>query len=79
VSGLQRGDGLLPGHGRKRVQKLVEAVVPLEIIDEVPERNPRPDEYRRTTEDVRIAVHDPEVAGMFVPHRRFYRDAHVEA
>ena len=34
---FQRGYGLFARHRRKRVEELVEAVIPLEVIDQIPE------------------------------------------
>ena len=58
MSGLQRGHGLSPRDRRKRIEKLVEAVVPFEVVNQVPERHASADEDRRPVEDIWIAVHD---------------------
>jgi hypothetical protein len=44
MRGFQSRNRLFPGHGRKGVQEFVEAVIPREIVDEVPERHPRTSE-----------------------------------
>lgn len=53
---FQRGNGLLARHRRKRVKELVEAVIPLEVIDQIPERHSCSDEHGRAAEDLRVAM-----------------------
>src|ERR1700737_4345694 len=46
MSGFQSGDRLLARNGREGIEKLVQAVAPFEVVDEVPERYPSPDKNR---------------------------------
>lgn len=50
VSGLQGGHSLFARHARERLEKLLEAVIPLEVIDEVSEGNARTDKHGRAPE-----------------------------
>jgi hypothetical protein len=45
VSSFERGDRLLSTYGRKVVQEFFEVATTLEIVDQVPEGNPRTDEH----------------------------------
>jgi hypothetical protein len=58
VSGFQRGNGLLSGDAGKRVEELVEAVVPFEIVNQVAEGDPRPDKHGSTAENLWVTVND---------------------
>lgn len=58
VSCFQRRDRLRSGDTRKRVEKLVEAVVSFEVVDQVPERNTRADKNGRAAQNFRVAVND---------------------
>ena len=49
---------LIARDGRKGVEELIEAVVALKVINQVPEGHPSPDEDRRSAEDMRVAVND---------------------
>jgi hypothetical protein len=63
MSGLQRSDGLLARHAWKGIEELVEAVIPLEIIDEIAKWYPRPDEHGCAAEDSGIAVNNRRTRG----------------
>ena len=58
MSGFQRGNRLLSGDTRKRIEELLEAVVPLEKVDQVAERYPGTNEYGCAPEDVRVAMNN---------------------
>jgi hypothetical protein len=58
VRGFQRGNCLLSGDARKRVEELVEAVVPFQVVDHVAERYPGADKHGRTAENLWIALND---------------------
>ena len=62
MSSFQRGNCLLAGDGRKRVEKLVEAVVPCEAVDQVAKRDTRPQKHGRTAENLWVTVNDSRVA-----------------
>jgi hypothetical protein len=63
MSGLQGGNGLLAGNARKGVQEFVEAVISLEVVDEIAKWDARPDEHGRPAEDPRIAVNSRRTCG----------------
>ena len=46
----------LSGDSRKRVEELVEAVVPFEVVDQVAEGDPSPDKHGRAAENLWITV-----------------------
>ena len=56
MGGFQPGHRLRPRDGRERVEKLVERVIPFEIVDQVAKRHPGPDKHGRATQNVRIAM-----------------------
>ena len=58
VSRFQRCDRLLSGDTRKRIEKLVKTVVSFEVVDQVSERNARPDKHGRAAQNIRIAVNN---------------------
>jgi hypothetical protein len=58
VRRLKGGHCLLPRHGRELVEELIEAVASLEIVDQVPERDPGPDEDWGTPKDFGVAMND---------------------
>ena len=70
VSRFQRRDRLLPGNARKRIEKLVETVVSFEIVDQVAERNARPDKHGRAAQNIRIAVNNRRSIGQVDPSIR---------
>ena len=55
---FKRGNRLLSGHAWEGVQELIEAMVPFQIVDQVPERHARPNENWRPTQNLGVAVHD---------------------
>ena len=58
VSRFQRRYRLLSGDTRKRVEKLVETVVWLEVVDQVTARNARPDKHGRATQNIWITANN---------------------
>ena len=58
VGRFQRRDRLLSGDTRERVEKLLETVVSFEVVDQVAERNTRPDKHGRAAQNVRITVNN---------------------
>jgi hypothetical protein len=56
VCRFQGRDCLFPGDAGKRIDKLVEAVVSFEVVDQIAERDARADEYGSTAEDFLIAA-----------------------
>jgi len=58
VSRFQRRDRLLSGDTRKRIEKLFKTVVSFEVVDQVAERNARPDKHGRAAQNIRIAVNN---------------------
>ena len=58
VSRFQRRDRLLSGDTRKRIEKLVKTVVSFEVVNQVAERNARPDKHGRAAQNIRIAVNN---------------------
>lgn len=72
---LQHGQALLTLHRRETVQKLVERVVLLQVVEQAPHRHARPHEHDRSTQDlgvrvvglgfhVRIFAHFPQKASL---------------
>jgi hypothetical protein len=55
---LKGGHSLLTRNRGKLVEKLVETVASLKIVDQIPERYPRSDKCWRSAENVGIAVND---------------------
>src|SRR6202790_3119515 len=60
---LQRGDGGLTGYGRELIQKFVQGMASLEIIEQVLERHSRPPEDRGSSEDLLVPYDDILVRG----------------
>src|SRR5881409_470067 len=58
VGGFEGGHRLLARDGREGVQKLVEAVPVLQVIDKIPQRYASSDEDRRPAQNFRVAMHD---------------------
>src|ERR1700736_2312086 len=55
---LQGRDGLLPGHGRKILEKLRQRFARFEVVQQRRERHTRADEHGGAAHDFRIAVND---------------------
>ena len=49
---------LFARNSRERFQKLVNAVIPLQVVDQIAKRNPRTYEHRRPPENFGVAVDD---------------------
>ena len=64
---FERSDRLLSLNGRKIFQKIPERVASLEVINEVLRRYARANEYRGTTEYLRIALYDALSHRLFQP------------
>ena len=58
MRGLQGGHHLFPRHRWERIEKLVDAVVSFEVVNQIPQWNSGTDEHGRPAQDVRIAVND---------------------
>src|SRR5438874_1044762 len=56
VSGLQGGQHLLPRHGWESVEKFINAVVPLKIVNQVTEGHSSSRKYGNSAQDFGIAV-----------------------
>src|SRR6266511_1655453 len=54
----QNANRLLAADRRERIQKVFECVAGFEVIEEVGNRDPRPDEHQLSAHDLRIAVDD---------------------
>lgn len=53
---LQCSDRELSGHRGEVIEKHLERIASLEVVDEVPDRNPRSPEHRYTAENLRVAI-----------------------
>jgi len=58
VGRFEGGNSLFPRYRGERIQELVEAVVPLQVVDEISKRHPRPDEDGRPPKNLRVTVND---------------------
>jgi hypothetical protein len=71
VGNFQSSDDLLARDSRKCVEELVEAVIPFEIVDEVPEWHTRANEDGSAAKNLRIAMNHGYGAG----HRELSTDS----
>ena len=60
---LQRRDGRLPRHTRKRVEKRLQRIAGCELVDQILQRHTSTDEYRFAAENFRVAVNDVRNGG----------------
>jgi len=57
VSDLQRCDDLLTRDRRESIEKLLDAVISFQIVDQIPQRHPGTNEDGRTAKDFWIAMY----------------------
>jgi hypothetical protein len=66
---FERRNSLLTGYGRKILEKLVERVASLEIVEEILDRHAGPDKNRSSSEDIRVAVNNRRLCGHVIQLR----------